>query len=321
MGRIASTLQPPAALLSNQGGLLLDPATDRWADWGLLGVADPERASTTGQALRFREFIVRAFPGFQFSRFSELLIDLLQQVADGELTRLIVCCPPRAGKSQLVSRLFPAYWVSRHPQLFCAIASYSAELAYAHSREARHYYRITGHALSKDSAAVGNWLTPQRGGCIAAGVRGPFTGKGYNLGIIDDPYKGPEDAKSALQRERLIDWLKSVWFTRAEPGLTADGALLPAAQVVVQTRWDHHDMTAWLLEQEAEENPEQWTVLNLPAIAEPISIAMPIPPTCTAGSQWPLLLWPGSARVNQTLLSQSISRSRCSADLASSGPL
>ena len=157
--------------------------------------------------------------------------------------------------SQLVSRLFPAYWVSQHPELFCAIASYSGELAYAHSREARHYYRITGHALSKDSAAVGNWLTPQRGGCIAAGVRGPFTGKGYNLGIIDDPYKGPEDAKSALQRERLIDWLKSVWFTRAEPGLTADGELLPAAQVVVQTRWDHHDMTAWLLEQEAERKP------------------------------------------------------------------
>ncbi len=286
MGRIASTLLPQAPSLPSAGGLLLDPATDLWADWGLLGVPDPDRATTTRQGLLFRDFIRSAFPSFQFHRLSEILIELLQQVADGKLTRLIVCCPPRHGKSALVSRLFPAYWVSRHPQLFCAIASYSAELAYAHSREARHYYRSTGHALSKDSAAVGNWLTPQRGGCIAAGVRGPFTGKGYNLGIIDDPYKGPEDAKSALQRERLIDWLKSVWFTRAEPGLMAEGALLPAAQVVVQTRWDHHDMTAWLLEQEAEENPEHWTVLNLPAIAEPISIAMPIPPTCTRVPDW-----------------------------------
>jgi hypothetical protein len=133
---------------------------------------------------------------------------------------------------------------------------------------------------------VGNWLTPQRGGCIAAGVKGPFSGKGYNLGIIDDPYKGPEDAKSALQRERLIDWLKSVWFTRAEPGLTAEGALLPAAQVVVQTRWDHHDMTAWLLEQESQENPEHWTVLNLPAIAEPEAISMQIPHTCKKVLDW-----------------------------------
>ncbi|EAQ68706.1 terminase-like family protein [Synechococcus sp. RS9909] len=285
MGRIAATTSATATVPTD-GGLLLDPATDLWADWGLLGVPDPDRASMTRQGLLFRDFIRAAFPSFQFHRLSELLIDLLQQVADGQLTRLIVCCPPRHGKSQLVSRLFPAYWVSRHPELFCAIASYSGELAYAHSREARHYYRITGHALSKDSAAVGNWLTPQRGGCIAAGVKGPFTGKGYNLGIIDDPYKGPEDAKSALQRERLIDWLKSVWFTRAEPGLTADGALLPAAQVVVQTRWDHHDMTAWLLEQEAEENPEHWTVLNLPAIAEPEAISMQIPQTCTKVPDW-----------------------------------
>ena len=285
MGRIAATTRPTSTPPTD-GGLLLDPVTDLWADWGLLGVPDPDRATTTRQGQLFKDFIRNAFPTFQFHRLSELLIDLLQQVADGQLTRLIVCCPPRHGKSQLVSRLFPAYWASRHPELFCAIASYSGELAYAHSREARHYYRITGHALSKDSAAVGNWLTPQRGGCIAAGVRGPFTGKGYNLGIIDDPYKGPEDAKSALQRERLIDWLKSVWLTRAEPGLTAEGALLPAAQVVVQTRWDHHDMTAWLLEQEAEENPEHWTVLNLPAIAEPEAISMQIPHTCTKVADW-----------------------------------
>ena len=285
MGRIASTARAMATAACD-GGLLLAPATDLWGDWGLLGVPDPDRATTTCQGLLFRDFIRSAFPTFQFHRLSELLIELLQQVADGQLTRLIVCCPPRHGKSQLVSRLFPAYWVSRHPELFCAIASYSGELAYAHSREARHYFRLTGHALSKDSAAVGNWLTPQRGGCIAAGVRGPFTGKGYNLGIIDDPYKGPEDAKSALQRERLIDWLKSVWFTRAEPGLTAEGGLFPAAQVVVQTRWDHHDMTAWLLEQEAEENPEHWTVLNLPAIAEPEAISMQIPHTCKKIPDW-----------------------------------
>ncbi len=189
MGRIAATLTPTASVPSD-GGLLLDHNTDLWADWGLLGVPDPHRATTTRQGQLFRDFIQSAFPSFQFHRLSELLIDLLQQVADGQLTRLIVCCPPRHGKSQLVSRLFPAYWVSRHPELFCALASYSGELAYAHSREARHYHRLTGHALSKDSAAVGNWLTPQRGGCIAAGVRGPFTGKGYNLGIIDDPLQG-----------------------------------------------------------------------------------------------------------------------------------
>jgi len=274
-------------------GLLLDPASDLWADGGLLGVPDPDRASISRQGLLFRDFIVAAYPGYAFHTWAERLIALLQRVADGELNRLIVCCPPRLGKSLLVSKLFPAYWVSRYPTRFCAIASYSAELAYAHSREARHYYRAVGHPLSKDSTAVGNWLTPDRGGCIAAGVRGPFTGKGYALGIIDDPYKGPEDANSASQRQKLIEWFQSVWLTRAEPAPLGPapegplrGGIAGAAQVVVLTRWHQEDLIGWLLEQESGEAPQRWQVLNLPAIAEPPQQQIKFPNTCTIEPDW-----------------------------------
>jgi hypothetical protein len=121
-------------------------------------------------------------------------------------------------------------------------------------------------------------------------VRGPFTGKGYSLGIIDDPYKGPEDAKSALQRERLIDWLRSVWLTRAEPAEVEDqnGVLRPnlSAQVIVLTRWDHQDVVAWLLEQERGEAPQHWQVLDLPAIAEVPEDRPQFPPTCTLVPDW-----------------------------------
>ena len=265
-------------------GLLLDPATDRWADWGLLDVADPNRSQTQQQGQQsFRDFIVAAYPGYAFHTWAERLIALLQRVADGQLNRLIVCCPPRLGKSLLVSKLFPAYWVSRYPTRFCAIASYSAELAYAHSREARHYYRAVGHPLSKDSTAVGNWLTPERGGCIAAGVRGPFTGKGYALGIIDDPYKGPEDANSASQRQKLIEWFQSVWLTRAEPGVNGAAA---GAQVVVLTRWHQDDLIGWLLEQESGDAPQAWHVLNLPATCEPPKQQLQFPATCTVEPDW-----------------------------------
>ena len=265
-------------------GLLLDPATDRWADWGLLDFPDPNRSQTQQQDQQsFRDFIVSAYPGYAFHTWAERLIALLQRVADGQLNRLIVCCPPRLGKSLLVSKLFPAYWVSRYPTRFCAIASYSAELAYAHSREARHYYRAVGHPLSKDSTAVGNWLTPERGGCIAAGVRGPFTGKGYALGIIDDPYKGPEDANSASQRQKLIEWFQSVWLTRAEPGVNGAAA---GAQVVVLTRWHQDDLIGWLLEQESGDAPQAWHVLNLPATCEPPKQQLQFPATCTVEPDW-----------------------------------
>lgn len=57
-----------------------------------------------------------------------MLIALLQAIADGQFSRMIVTYPPRLGKSLLVSKLFPAYSVYRHPHLFAAIASYSGLL-------------------------------------------------------------------------------------------------------------------------------------------------------------------------------------------------
>ena len=279
-------------------GLLLDPAIDPWADWGLLAVPDPAFKQLKTKQKTFHDFIATAYPDYAFHTWAERLIALLQQIADGDLNRLIVTIPPRTGKSLLVSKLFPAYWVSRYPNRFCAIASYSAELAYAHSREARHYYRSVGYPLSKDSTAVGNWLTPERGGCIAAGVRGPFTGKGYALGIIDDPYKGPEDANSASQRQKLIEWFQSVWLTRAEPaatpgvtpGVTSTNRASPsgvsAAQVVVLTRWHQDDLIGWLMQEEAGSAPQAWHVLNLPAIAEPLAKQLLFPTSCSLETDW-----------------------------------
>jgi hypothetical protein len=278
-------VQRPAA---DSGGLLL-PELDPWGDGGLLHLPTTT-AAEPAEPQRLRNFIAEAYPRYGFHRWAELLVELLQQVADGQLSRLIVTCPPRLGKSLLVSKLFPAYFLQRYPHLFAAIASYSAELAYAHSREARHFYRVTGHLLARDSAAVGNWLTRQRGGCIAAGVDGPFTGKGYSLGIIDDPYKGPGDAASPALRQKLIDWLRSVWLTRAEPASVQgpDGREQPnlSAQVVVLTRWDHQDVIGWLYEQELGEAPQHWTVLDLPAIAEDPVERPKLPPTCTLIPEW-----------------------------------
>ena len=294
------------------GGLLASTDHgDPWRDAGVLGYRVPAMEATKTAPRSFRNFITAAYPSYAFHTWAERLIALLQRVADGQLNRLIVCCPPRLGKSLLVSKLFPAYWVSRYPSRYCAIASYSAELAYAHSREARHYYRACGHALSKDSTAVGNWLTPERGGCIAAGVRGPFTGKGYALGIIDDPYKGPEDANSAGQRQKLIEWFQSVWLTRSEPGAPGGSTRWgvadegpsagqgegqeqeqerpgagSAAQVVVLTRWHQDDLIGWLLEQESGDAPQHWHVLNLPATAEPPEQQLQFPATCNVEPDW-----------------------------------
>lgn len=228
--------------------------------------------ATVKRDISFREFIRRVAPRFQFYEHLEKLIDVLQRVADDECDRLLVFMPPRHGKSETVSRLFSAYYLYRHPQRWVGINSYGAELAFTLSRNARDHYRSAGGIVRDDAGAVKHWETPNGGGMWAAGVGGPITGKGFHLGLIDDPVKNAEEAASETVREKHKDWYRSTFSTREEP----NGAI-----VVIQTRWNEDDLSGWLLAQEMVDDgdPERWHIVNMPAIAEDTPIKFP--PTCT----------------------------------------
>lgn len=184
---------------------------------------------------------------------------MAQRVADGELSRVMFFLPPRHSKSETISRLFSAYYLRRHPEKWVGINSYSAELAYTLSRSARDFYVRDGGQVRGDAGAVKHWETGQGGGLWAAGVGGPITGKGFHLGIIDDPLKNAEEAASEVIRRKHQDWFSSTFYTRAEPH---------AAIVLIQTRWHEEDLSGWLLSQESGENVERWYIVNLPAFAE-----------------------------------------------------
>lgn len=223
--------------------------------------------------LTLRQFIQQANPKFKFYRHIEKLIAVLQRVADGELTRLMVFMPPRHGKSETVSRLFTAYCLYRFPDRWVAITSYAAELAFTLSRNARENYESGGGTVG-DTFAVKHWETGQGGGLWATGVGGPATGKGFHFGIIDDPLKNSEEAGSETVREKQKDWYRSTFSTREEPG----GAI-----IVVLTRWHEDDLAGWLLSQEGGEDdePERWHIVNMPGIAE---APQTFPATCTVES-------------------------------------
>ena len=104
----------------------------------------PSSTAPKDEPLSFREFIRLVNPRLQFYRHIEILIDVLQRVADGNLPRLMIFMPPRHGKSEVASRLFCAYYVYRHPERFVGLTSYAAGLAYTLSRNARSNYLATG---------------------------------------------------------------------------------------------------------------------------------------------------------------------------------
>lgn len=200
---------------------------------------------------------------WQRARHLDLICDVLEQVERGELRRVIITLPPRHGKSEVVSKHYPAWLLGRNPDWEVIISSYSAELAHDFSRVARTALSMHGDLwdtkIASDSAAVNRWgVEGHRGGLTATGVGGTITGRGARVFVIDDPFKGPEDSHSPTQRKRVVDWYRTVARTR----LTPDGAM-----VVIHTRWHQDDLVGHLLAEE-DAGGEEWTVINLPAIAE-----------------------------------------------------
>lgn len=128
----------------------------------------------------FRDYVARVQPGYRFYKHCEVMIAVLQRIADGEIKRAMFFAPPRSGKSQLLSRLFPAYYLGRFPDRFYGLCSYGAALANDLSRAARDYYQRGGAPFREDATAIANWLTARGGGMWSAGVGGAITGKGFS---------------------------------------------------------------------------------------------------------------------------------------------
>jgi len=214
----------------------------------------------------FIEYVSRG--AWKRAKHLDLLCHVLEEVAKGNILRVIITLPPRHGKSETTSKHFPAWFLGKYPDEDVILTSYAADLAEDHSRKAREILReygesIFGISLSSDSSAVNRWgIEGHRGGLIAAGVGGPITGRGAKVAIIDDPFKGPEDSHSPTQRQKVINWYKSVLRTRLAPG----GAI-----IVMHTRWHEEDLVGYLLNGDGgddESDRENWVVINLPAIAE-----------------------------------------------------
>jgi len=115
---------------------------------------------------------------------------------------------------------------------------------------------VLGIGVAADRKSVGEWETEAGGEYYAAGVGGSITGRRADLGIIDDPVRGREDADSERARETAWQWYVSDFLPRLKPG---------ASQIVIMTRWHEDDLGGRLLDREA----NKWRVVELPMEALP----------------------------------------------------
>ncbi len=221
----------------------------------------------------------------------------LDRVARGACRRLMVFMPPQHGKSELVSRRFPAFLLGMNPRLRLMHATHTNELAIHLNRDVQRimagkeygelFPQTMLNADKGDRTRLPEWPgggqhipmvaaqtgpvplvaarrtndffeIPGHGGyLLSAGVGNSIAGNAADGAIIDDPFGKREDADSAVIREKIWQWYTNDLY----PRLSAAGWI-----VLTHTRWHRDDLAGRLLRKMVDRRTEQWEILCLPAI-------------------------------------------------------
>jgi predicted phage terminase large subunit-like protein len=194
--------------------------------------------------------------------------ELLSFLVGKKNQKLIVNMPPRHGKSELISRYFPFWYLMHNPTKQIIFSTYDQSFAATTGRFVRDLVKRHGKRygieLRRDASAKEDFLLTTGGGMISVGAGGSLTGRGADLLIIDDPIKNDMEATSNVIRDNIWQWFNTTAFTRIEPG---------GMVVVVMTRWHEDDLCGRILKQERnylakhKDKKAKWTLLKLPAIA------------------------------------------------------
>lgn len=209
----------------------------------------------------------------------EMISESVERALREPRRNLMVTMPPQEGKSTLCAVWTPVRALQINPNTKIILATYGDDLASEHSLKARAIIeqygsgvtdQLTGAeiedklglSLKHGKARINSWgVNEGSGGLVAVGLHGTITGRPADLLIIDDPYKGPEEADSLAHRAKVSRWMKSVALTRLSP---------QASIILIQTRWHPSDLAGEILtaERELPLDERSWKHINVPAISE-----------------------------------------------------
>jgi phage terminase large subunit-like protein len=205
-------------------------------------------------------FIERVSPHFHEPKHLAPFVEVLEQAeraALGQADPVFACCsvPSQHGKTETVKHAL-AKIISKHPEIFCAYLSYSADRAEDQSRSIRDYATAAGTELRSDTTSVALWRTPKGGGLAARGVHGGVTGLGgLTIAVLDDPFSGSMAADSRLIRDRIWTAFQTSIWTRLRKRTSI---------VIIHTRWHEDDLIGRI--KRDDELSKYFRFINLPAI-------------------------------------------------------
>ncbi len=207
---------------------------------------------------------------YQDARHHRAIAHVIEEVEAGGIPFLILTMPPRHGKSELVSRRLPAWYVGRHPTENVVVATYNDNFAADFGAEVRRimvspaYRQVFPEVrLARGGGAKDRLQTLQGGLLTFVGRGGSLTGRGAHILICDDLIKDAEEARSKAIRDQAWEWFTKVAMSRR---------MGKKLVVITFTRWHADDPIGRLTDPENPcYNPKiasKIKVINLPAIAE-----------------------------------------------------
>lgn len=214
------------------------------------------------------------------------MLSVAQRILERQLDRVLVLMPPRYFKSEVWSKLLTSAYLLRYQSALVALSSYTAHLAWEMSVAARGYYEQAGGILG-DEESKEKWTTAGHGAMWAVGMGGTILGRGYHLGLVDDPIN-PVHAASVLYQRKFAHWWASTWLSRQQSHMGVGQRL--AQIVLVMQRLGPSDPIDYLFRREVGEQvecaPEHWHVVIMDEIKseEPLGRwngPYGLPPTCT----------------------------------------
>lgn len=221
----------------------------------------------------FAEYCIAVDPNYELEWFHEEIANKLEdgykRLVNGENVRMMIFMPPRHGKSDMATQKFPSWVLGRTPQWPIMVSSYSDELATDFGMLTRSlmqsdtYNTMFDTRLRADAKAKGKWITDKNGSYTAVGVGGALTGRGFKIGIVDDPFKNREEADSPVVRDSRHKWYQSTFSTREEGN---------SMIIFILTRWHDDDLAGRVLADAAEakrngEPYDEWDIIQYKAIA------------------------------------------------------
>jgi predicted phage terminase large subunit-like protein len=203
-------------------------------------------------------------------RHHDAIARVLEEVIKGEIRFLILTTAPRHGKSQLVSRHLPAWFLGKFPNQNVVVATYNDDFAMDFGKDVRALVSspqfkqvFPSFGLRKGGAASNRLQTTQGGMATFVGMGGTLTGRGAELLVIDDIISNSDQANSQTMRDKAWEWFTKVAMTRRM------GMKLV---VITFTRWHSDDIIGRLTDEDNpkynEELAKKIKIINLPAIAD-----------------------------------------------------